>query len=161
MAKTDFQSAEEYIRTFPADKQAVLKQVREAIRKAVPGAEEVISYQIPAFRLNGGWVFYYSMYTGHYSLACPPPFAAFKAFARELSRYKQSKSAVNFPLDEPVPVQLIGRMAKFQAEDIAARAKDKVKGGTRTAARPKVAAKTKTKASAKAKPKAGAVKKKS
>jgi uncharacterized protein YdhG (YjbR/CyaY superfamily) len=132
MAKTDFKSADEYIKTFPADKQAILKQVREAIRKAVPDAEEVISYQIPAFRLGGGWVFYYSMYTGHFSLACPPPFAAFKEFAKELSVYKQSKSAVNFPLDEPVPVKLIAQMSKFQAGEIEVQAKDKTKGGVKT-----------------------------
>jgi uncharacterized protein YdhG (YjbR/CyaY superfamily) len=127
MAKTDFKSADEYIKTFPADKQAILKQVRETLRKAVPDAEEVISYQIPAFRLGGGWVFYYSMYTSHFSLACPPPFAAFKEFAKELSGYKQSKSAVNFPLEEPVPVKLIAQMAKFQAEQIQAGAKGKAK----------------------------------
>jgi uncharacterized protein YdhG (YjbR/CyaY superfamily) len=144
MAKTDFQSADEYIQTFPADKQAILQQVREAIRKAVPGAEEVISYQIPAFRLHGGWVFYYSMYTSHFSLACPPPFAAFREFAKELSRYKQSKSAVNFPLDEPVPVKLIGQMAKFQAADIGARAKDKAKGGAKPKAQAQAKARTKT-----------------
>lgn len=148
MAKTDYQSADEYIKTFPDDKQAILEQVREAIRKAVPGAEEVISYQIPAFRLAGGWVFYYSMYSGHFSLACPPPFAAFKEFAKELSGYKQSKSAVNFPLDQPVPVKLIARMAKFQAEDLKTRTKDKAKGAAKPEAIPKV--KTKAKASAKA-----------
>ena len=159
MAKTDFKSADEYIKTFPADKQAILKQVRETLRKAVPDAEEVISYQIPAFRLGGGWVFYYSMYTSHFSLACPPPFAAFKEFAKELSGYKQSKSAVNFPLEEPVPVKLIAQMAKFQAEQIQAGTKDKAKGGAKAkpkAARSKVAktnpAKTKPKV---AKKKAG------
>lgn len=140
MAKTDFKSADEYIKTFPPEKQAVLQEVRGIIRKAVPDAEEVISYQIPAFRLGGGWVFYYSMYTSHFSLACPPPFAAFKEFAKELSRYKQSKSAVNFPLEEPVPAKLIERMSKFQAEEILSRGKEK--GGSRT----------KGKAAAKAKP---------
>ena len=135
MAKTDFKNADEYIKTFPADKQAILKQVREAIRKAVPDAEEVISYQIPAFRVADGWVFYYSMYTSHFSLACPPPFAPFQEFAKELSGYKQSKSAVNFPLEEPVPVKLIGRMSKFQAEDIQAKAKAKAKGGAKGSAK--------------------------
>lgn len=150
MAKTDFKNADEYIKTFPADKQAILKQVREAIRKAVPAAEEVISYQIPAFKQGGGWVFYYSMFTNHFSLACPPPFAAWKEFAKELSRYKQSKSAVNFPLDEPVPVKLITAMAKFQAKDIASRA----------AAKPKAASKPKAAAKPKPKPKAKSAKKK-
>lgn len=146
MAKTDFKSADEYIQTFPKDKQAILKQVREAIRKVVPDAEEVISYQIPAFRLPGGWVFYYSMYTTHFSLSCPPPFAAFKEFGKELSRYRQSKSAVNFPLDEPVPVKLIERMAQFQVKDIEARAKSKDKGAPKTQA--KVAKKKAVRASA-------------
>ncbi len=144
MAKTDYKSADEYIKTFPADKQAILQQVRGAIRKAVPDAEEVISYQIPAFRLAGGWVFYYSMYSSHFSLSSPPPFAAFKEFAKDLSKYKQSKSAVNFPLEEPVPVKLIDRMAKFQAEEILSRAKGKAGGGV--PAKAKATAKAKTKA---------------
>lgn len=156
MAKTDFKNADEYIKTFPADKQAILKQVRETIRKAVPAAEEVISYQIPAFKLGSGWVFYYSMYTGHFSLACPPPFAAFKQFAKELSRYKQSKSAVNFPLEEPVPVKLIAEMSKYQAEQIQAGANGPARGGAKpkAAAKAKPAAKSKGTAKAKAKPKA-------
>lgn len=131
MAKTDFKNADEYIKTFPAEKQAVLQQVREAIRKAVPKAQEVINYQIPAFNLEGVWVFYYSMYASHFSLSCPPPFAPFKEFAAQLSKYKQSKSAVNFPLSEPVPVKLIAQMAKFQATDIAARAQDKPKAANK------------------------------
>lgn len=120
--------------------------MREAIRKAVPGAEEVISYPIPAFKKDGGWILYYSMYTAHYSLACPPPFAAFKVFAKELAEYKRSKSAVNFPLDEPVPVKLIGKMAKFQAQEWAARA------GNRAKTKSKTKSKTKAKPMAKAKP---------
>lgn len=91
MAKTGFKSADEYIKTFPADKQAILKQVREAI--------------------------------------------------------KQSKGAVNFPLDEPVPVKLNGQMSKFQAADIAARLKGQAKVGDKSKT------KTKTKTTAKAKTK--------
>lgn len=160
MAKTDFKSADEYIKTFPADKQAVLKQVREAIRKAVPDAEEVISYQIPAFRVAGSWVFYYSMYTSHFSLACPPPFAPFKEFAKELSGYKQSKSAVNFPLEEPVPVKLIGLMTKFQAEDINAKAKAKTKDGAKGVGKASVKGAAKGSAKVAVKSKAKVAKKK-
>jgi uncharacterized protein YdhG (YjbR/CyaY superfamily) len=116
MARTDFKSAAEYIATFPPETRKVLETVRKAIRAAVPGAEEVISYQIPAFKLDGKWIFYYSAYKAHYALACPPPFAAFKAFAKELAPYKQSTSAVQFPYDQPVPVDLITRMARHQAE---------------------------------------------
>ncbi len=117
MAKTDFKSVDEYIATFPKDAQNILQTVRRVIRKAVPDAEEVISYQIPAFRSSGGWVFYLSAHTNHYSLACPPPFAVFTAFAKELARYEMSKSAIKFPKAEPVPEGLIGRMAKFQAAE--------------------------------------------
>ena len=128
MAKTDFKNAEEYLATLPPKTREILETVRKTIRDAVPGAEEVISYQIPAFKLDGSWIFYYSAYTAHYSLACPPPFAAFKAFAKELASYKQSKSAVQFPLDKPVPTALIAKMSKHQAQENAARAK--AKGGS-------------------------------
>jgi uncharacterized protein YdhG (YjbR/CyaY superfamily) len=129
MAKTDFKTAEEYLATFPPDTRKILETVRKAIRAAVPEAEEVISYQIPAFKLDGTWIFYYSGYKAHYALSCPPPFAAFKAFAKELAGYKSSTSAVQFPYDKPVPTDLITRMAKHQAE--ASRAK-----GTRVPRKP-------------------------
>jgi uncharacterized protein YdhG (YjbR/CyaY superfamily) len=116
MAKTNFQSADEYIATFPKEVRAVLETVRKAIRKAVPEAEEVISYQIPAFRLHG-WVLYYSAHTSHFSLSCPPPFTVFTAFRKELAPYKVSKSAIRFPLDEPVPVKLVAAIAKFRAKE--------------------------------------------
>jgi uncharacterized protein YdhG (YjbR/CyaY superfamily) len=123
MAKTDFKNADEYLATFAPETRKILETVRKAIRAAVPKAEEVISYQIPAFKLDGGWIFYYSGYKAHYALACPPPFAAFKAFAKELAGYKSSTSAVQFPYDQPVPTALITRMAKFQAEENAKRGK--------------------------------------
>jgi uncharacterized protein YdhG (YjbR/CyaY superfamily) len=120
MAKTDYKNANEYLATFPAATRKVLETVRKAIRDAVPGAEEVISYQIPAFKKDGVWIFYYSGYKAHYALACPPPFAAFKAFAKELAPYKKSVSAVQFPYDQPVPVALIAKMSKHQAGQIKA-----------------------------------------
>jgi uncharacterized protein YdhG (YjbR/CyaY superfamily) len=126
MAKTDFKNADEYLATIPADQRNILETVRKTIRAAVPGAEEVISYQIPAFKKDGGWIFYYSGYKAHYALACPPPFAAFKEFKKELASYKQSVSAVQFPYDEPVPTALITKMAKFQAQENAKRAGGKV-----------------------------------
>lgn len=114
--KTRFETAEQYIASFPEDVQKILQTVRKAIHTAVPGAEEVISYQIPAFNYHG-WVMYYSAYKNHFSLSCPPPFTVFDAFKKELAPYEQSKSAIRFPLNEPVPVELIGRMAKFRAEE--------------------------------------------
>jgi uncharacterized protein YdhG (YjbR/CyaY superfamily) len=120
MAKTDFKTADEYLAALSPETRKVLETVRKTIRAAVPGAEEVISYQIPAFRKDGRWVFYYSGYKGHYALACPPPFAAFKAFAKELAPYKKSVSTVQFPYDQPVPVALITQMSKHQFEQNAA-----------------------------------------
>jgi uncharacterized protein YdhG (YjbR/CyaY superfamily) len=136
MAKTDYKNADEYLATFPPETRKILETVRKTIRAAVPGAEEVISYQIPAFKKDGGWIFYYSGYKGHYALACPPPFAAFKAFAKELAPYKKSVSAVQFPYDQPVPVELIRKMSKHQAEQLAAEpVKKAVKKAAKTAAK--------------------------
>jgi uncharacterized protein YdhG (YjbR/CyaY superfamily) len=114
--KIKFQSAAEYIQSFPKEKQEVLKKIQATLKKAVPEGEEVISYGIPAVKYHG-WVFYYSMYTSHFSLSCPPPWNVFDAFKKELAGYKISKSTIQFPLDQPVPVKLIDAMAKFRAKE--------------------------------------------
>ena len=90
--------------------------MRKAIGDAVPGAEEVISYNIPAFKYEG-WIFYYSAYKAHYSLSCPPPWTAFDKFKKELAEYEISKSTIQFPYDKPVPVKLIAAMSKFRAKE--------------------------------------------
>ncbi len=114
--KIRFETVEQYIESFPKEIQRILKKVRKSISAAVPDAEEVISYQIPAFKLNG-WIFYYSAYTNHYSLSCPPPFTIFTEFKEELAQYEVSKSAIRFPFDKPVPVELISAMSKFRARE--------------------------------------------
>jgi uncharacterized protein YdhG (YjbR/CyaY superfamily) len=116
MAKTKFETVEHYIGSFPKDVQKILRLVSKSISDAVPEAEEVISYNMPAFKYNG-WIFYYSAYSNHYSLSCPPPFTVFENFKKELSVYEVSKSAIKFPLDKSVPVKLIGDMAKFRARE--------------------------------------------
>jgi uncharacterized protein YdhG (YjbR/CyaY superfamily) len=121
MAKTNYQSMDEYIATFPKAVQDVLQTVRKAIHDAVPGGEEVISYQIPAIKQNG-FVFYFSAFTNHYSLSCPPPFTVYEVFEKELAPYKKSKSTVQFPLDKPVPVKLIRDMAAFRVKQNTERA---------------------------------------
>jgi uncharacterized protein YdhG (YjbR/CyaY superfamily) len=115
-AKIRFETPDQYISHFPKDIQAILQKVRKTIQKAVPEAEEVISYQIPAFKFHG-WVLYYSAYTNHFSLSCPPPFTLFEVFKKELAVYEVSKSAIRFPLNKPVPVALITAMAKFRAKE--------------------------------------------
>ena len=72
MAKTDFKSIHEYIASQPEAARVVLERVRGAIRKALPGAEEAISYQIPAYKLHGGLVLYFAGWKKHYSLYPPP-----------------------------------------------------------------------------------------
>ena len=124
MAKTDFRSVDEYIATHPEDVQAILERVRSTIRKAVPGAEEVISYQIPTYKLNGGAVLYFAGWKQHYSIY-PVTDDLIEAFKDELAPYKVSKGTIRFPLSQPVPVTLIGRIAKFRAKEATERTKAK------------------------------------
>ncbi len=114
MAKTDYQSIDEYLADQTPEARAALSEVRAAINTAVPDGEEVISYQVPAIK-HHGIVFHFSAAKNHFSLLQPPPFVAFPEFADELERYGRSKSAVRFPYAEGVPADLIRRMAAFQA----------------------------------------------
>ena len=120
MAKTSFKSVDQYIASQPATQQDTLASVRGAIRTALPKAEEVISYQIPAYKLPGGVVLYFAGWKQHYSIY-PATASVVTKFKDELSGYKLSKGTIRFPLSEPVPVKLIARIAKFRAKEVAAR----------------------------------------
>jgi uncharacterized protein YdhG (YjbR/CyaY superfamily) len=124
MAKTDFKSVDEYIASQPEAVQGVLERVRSIIRKALPGAEEVISYQIPAYRLHGDRVLYFAGWKEHYSLY-PATDQLVRAFKDELVPYKVSKGTICFPLSQPVPMKLIERIARFRAKESAERVKAK------------------------------------
>jgi uncharacterized protein YdhG (YjbR/CyaY superfamily) len=126
LPKTDFKTIDEYIATHPPETQEILQRIRRPIHGAVPDAEEVISYQIPAVKFHG-WLFYFSAYRTHYSLSCSPPFTIFEAFKEELSPYELSKCTIRFPLDRPVPVSLISDLAKFRAQENVAREGKKTK----------------------------------
>ena len=95
----------------------LLQRVREIIRKAVPGAEEVISYQIPAYRLGGTPVIYFAGWKRHYSLYPVTAYVVAQA-GEKLDGYERSKGTIRFPLDERVPVRLIARIAKLRAEEV-------------------------------------------
>ena len=124
MAKTDFKSVDEYIASQPGAVQGVLKRVRSTIRKAVPGAEEVISYKIPTYKLNGRAVLYFAGWRQHYSLyPCTDRVVA--AFKDDLAKYEVNKGTIRFPLSEPVPVKLIEGIAKFRAKEVARHAMTK------------------------------------
>jgi uncharacterized protein YdhG (YjbR/CyaY superfamily) len=144
MAKTDFQSVDEYISTFPDDAQRVLRQVRQTIRRAVPRGEELISYQIPAYRLPDGPALYFAGWKKHYSLY-PATAAILDALARELEPYEVRKGTIRFPLSAPVPVKLIARIAKLRAQETRERAEKKGASAKPPAAGPAVAKKSRSK----------------
>ena len=114
MAKTDFKTIDEYISTFPEPVQHVLRTVRQALRDAVPEAEEAISYQIPTIKFHGP-VFSFAAWQNHYSLY-PASETLVTAFP-QLSSHKTAKGTISFPYDKPVPVQLIHDMAKYRAAE--------------------------------------------
>jgi len=122
MAKTGFTSVDEYIGSQPEAAQDVLKRVRRVIRKAVPAAEEWISYKIPTYKLRGVPVLYFAGWKRHYSLY-PVTSPVVAAFQDDLAPYAISKGTVRFPLSQPVPVKLIEGIARFRAKEVAGREK--------------------------------------
>jgi uncharacterized protein YdhG (YjbR/CyaY superfamily) len=111
-------TVDDYIASQPAAVRGILARVRRAIRKGIPRAEEVISYKIPAYKLNGSVVLYFAGWKQHYSLY-PAGASILAAFKDELAPYKVEKGTIRFPLSKPVPVKLIERIAKFRAAEAA------------------------------------------
>jgi uncharacterized protein YdhG (YjbR/CyaY superfamily) len=120
--KIDARTVDEYIASQGEPVQNALKRVRNAIRKAVPDAEEVISYKIPAFKLNGSTVLYFAGWGEHYSIY-PANDRVKAAFKAELDSYEVTKGTIRIPLSQPVPVKLIERIAKFRVKELAERAR--------------------------------------
>jgi len=108
-----------YIALFPDEVQKVLKKVREVIRRAAPAAEEVISYRMPAFKQQGILV-YYAGWTQHIGMY--PPISGDKALEKALARYTGPKGNLQFPLDEPIPYDLIERIVKLRVKQNALKA---------------------------------------
>jgi uncharacterized protein YdhG (YjbR/CyaY superfamily) len=111
MAKTNFQSVDEYIAACPPESQAYLQEIRKLIRTLVPDAKERISYQIAAFERNGKNLIHFAGWKKHVSLYPVP--AGSEAFERQIAKYVDGKGTVKFPLDEPLPVKLIERVVKL------------------------------------------------
>jgi uncharacterized protein YdhG (YjbR/CyaY superfamily) len=125
VAKTKSTSVAEYIALQPPKAQAVLRKVRAAMRKALPKAEEVISYQIPAYKLNGRVVIYFAGWKEHYSIY-PAQRRLVAAFRERLAPYEvNNKGTIRFPLSEPVPARLIEAIAKFRAKEVTQNRGDK------------------------------------
>ena len=119
MAKTDYKSVDDYIASQPRPVRPLLEQVRATIRKALPRAEERISYQIPAYRIPEGFVLYFAAWKQHFSLY-PATDRVIAEFRDEIAPYL-NKRTIRFPLSEPIPVKLIARIAKFRAKEVAER----------------------------------------
>ena len=108
----------EYIQSFPPDIQNILEKIRQTIHKAAPEAVEAISYGMPAFKQNGA-IIYFAAHKNHIGLY--PMASSIEAFKKELSRYKSSKGAVQFPLNEPIPFELIEKIVKFRVKENSAK----------------------------------------
>ncbi len=113
---TKFLTIDQYISTFNPPIQKVLLQVRKTIQKAIPEAEEAISYNMPAYKHKGKVLIYFAGYSSHIGLYATP--TGHKQLAKELSKYKQGKGSVQFPLSEPIPLDLIARIAKFRKSEV-------------------------------------------
>jgi uncharacterized protein YdhG (YjbR/CyaY superfamily) len=118
MPGIDVKSVDEYIASQPEKVQSILTQLRSTIRKAVPGAEETISYKIPTYKLRGGPMLYFAGWKKHYSIY-PASGRLVAAFRDELAPYEVSKGTIRFPISQPVPVELIARITEFRAGEVA------------------------------------------
>ena len=122
-----------YISKFPADVQAILKSVRQTIANAAPEADEVISYQMPAFRQHGILV-YFAAWKKHIGLY--PPISGDKAVEKAIARYAGPKGKLQFPLDEPMPLDLIERIVKLRVKQDTEKAAKRSKK-SRTSGKPR------------------------
>jgi uncharacterized protein YdhG (YjbR/CyaY superfamily) len=113
-----YSTIDEFIADFPAPVQKILTRLRETIRKVAPEAEEAINYGIPTFKMGGNLVHFgcYAKHIGFY----PSP-SAIIAFRKELKPFKCSKGTVQFPLDKPLPLDLVRRMVKFRVAEVLAK----------------------------------------
>ena len=113
--KTELTSVDEYIKTFPEEIRVLLDKVRQTIVNKAPEAVESISYGMPAYKLKGKPLVYFAGFKSHIGFYATPTGHA--EFARELSHYKQGKGSVQFPLDKPIPLDLIGRIVEFRVKE--------------------------------------------
>jgi len=112
--KTILHSIDAYIAAFPEDVQRKLKEIRATIKAAAPDAEEKISYQMPTFFLEGNLV-HFAAYKNHIGFYPTP--SGILVFQQELSAYKTSKGAVQFPLEQPLPYELVAEIVKFRVQE--------------------------------------------
>lgn len=119
MARPTAASIDEYIAQFPAETQTALEEMRAIIRDLAPDAVETISYAIPTFDLGGTHLVHFAGYARHVGLYPTP--SGMEAFADDLAPYKRGKGSAQFPLSEPLPVELIRRIVEFRVREVTGR----------------------------------------
>lgn len=115
-------NVDEYIKGFPKEVREILTELRTVIKKTAPDAEEIISYKMPAYKLNGMLV-YFAGFKNHVGFYATP--TGHEEFKKELSIYKTGKGSVQFPLDKPLPISLITKIVKFRVKQNLEREKEK------------------------------------
>ena len=113
--RTQFKTIDEYIGAFPVNVQNLLEKMRETIRKVAPEAIESISYQMPTFKLNGKNLVHFAAFKNHIGFYPIP--SGIEAFKKELSPYKQGKGSVQFPLNKPIPYDLVEKIVKYRVKE--------------------------------------------
>jgi uncharacterized protein YdhG (YjbR/CyaY superfamily) len=123
VSKSQFGTIDEYIAGFPENVRDILEALRQVIRKAAPQAEEAMRYGIPTFRLNGNLV-HFAAFKNHIGFYPTP--SAIETFKEDLSPYKQAKGSVQFPIDKPLPIDLIQKIVKYRVgESLESKKKEK------------------------------------
>ena len=120
-----FTSINEYISTLPENAQKAMREIIAAIKDVVPDAEEHISYNMPAFKVNGEYFVHFSAWKNHIGMYPIP--AGNEAFQKAIEPYRSAKSSLNFPLDKPMPIKLIEKVIKFRIAENLKSAKVKSK----------------------------------
>ena len=115
MKKSDFKTIDQYISTFPKEVQDLLRTFCQAVKKAAPEAQETISYQMPTFKLNGKNLVHFAAFKSHIGFYPVP--SGIVAFKKELSAYKQGKGSVQFPLDQPLALELVTKIVEFRVKE--------------------------------------------
>lgn len=113
--RNDFDNIDEYINNFSEETQVLLNQIRKTIMQSAPEAEESISYGMPAFKTNGKPLVYFAAYKNHIGFYATP--TGHSVFADELSKYKQGKGSVQFPINQAMPLDLIARITSFRVNE--------------------------------------------
>ena len=112
--RKEFKNIDEYIAAFPKNVQTILQELRQAVRDAAPQAEEAISYQMPAFKLNGNLV-YFAAFKNHIGFF--PTSSAMEVFKEEVKEYKTGKGTLRSPMDKPMPLNLVKKIVKYRVKE--------------------------------------------